>query len=54
MKMVLLNEEEMGFLIGALEHIKEDLDMADAMEYGDMINDLLDKLEYGIRNYKGD
>ena len=39
-----INEEEKDFLIGLLEHTKEDLDMSDSMEYGSVINDILDKL----------
>jgi len=42
--MTKLTKEEKDFLIGVLENIKESMDMADSMEYGGLVNDLLDKL----------
>lgn len=39
-----ITNEEKDFMIGLLEHTKENLSMEDNMEYGEVINILLDKL----------
>ena len=38
-------DEEKDLLISLLEHTKDGLDISEAMEYGQTINDILDKLE---------
>lgn len=40
-----LNKEELEFLEGVLEHIKEDFDMDESMEFGCITSELLEKLK---------
>ena len=39
-----LNEEQRDFLIGLLEHTQEKLSIEDSMEYGEVIAQLMDKV----------
>ena len=43
-KKIIINEEQKDFLIGLLENTKENLEINESMEFGDILNEILEIL----------